>query len=84
MNSMARSWLSIMTVLAHGARKHNVTEVAGWDPTLLDTHMSKALSHIDEKIKGKLADEETGESPLAHAAARLFLALMLEQERPPT
>ena len=40
--------------------------------------LNSALRHIGEYIEGKNVDEDSGESPLAHAAARLLF--LLERE----
>lgn len=37
--------------------------------------IDSALSHLAEWLNGKNVDEESGESPLAHAAARLLFVL---------
>lgn len=40
--------------------------------------LASALRHIGEYVEGKDVDEDSGESPLAHAAARLLF--LLERE----
>lgn len=70
---------AVKRVLASGARKYADFD----DGTREDTrdkghHMGKAHGHWGQYISGERVDEDSGESPLAHAAARLMLALELE------
>lgn len=57
-----------------------VDEVPGqerWRSTTVEHQAAKAGSHSLEAIQGTEADHETGEHPLAHAAARALLGLAL-------
>lgn len=57
-----------------------VSEVPGqerWRQTTPQHQASKAASHALEAYEGTGADHETGEHPLAHAAARALLGLAL-------
>lgn len=57
-----------------------VSEVPGqerWRQTTAQHQAAKAASHALEAYEGTEADHETGEHPLAHAAARALLGLAL-------
>jgi hypothetical protein len=71
-----RAFESIVNVFTHGAAKHGAftfTENA----EILSSQIEKAMRHIQEWRMGGVADKETEESPLAHAAARLIIALSI-------
>lgn len=73
---------AVERVLAH--RAGVVAEVPGQEAwrTKTPTHQAtKCVSHVKEFLAGERADRDTGESPLAHAAARALLALALELQR---
>lgn len=68
--------LNIANVLTHGAKKHgDFTYAQGGEN--LGSQITKALRHIQEWRMGRVVDDESGESPLAHAAARLIIALSI-------
>jgi len=52
-----------------------------WPTRTPEHHVRKALGHVLEWQSGVNADHETGEDPLAHAAARLLFALALRERR---
>lgn len=61
-----------------------VSEVPGherWRQTTPQHQAAKAASHALEAYEGTEADHETGEHPLAHAAARALLGLALALNR---
>lgn len=61
-------------------RAQAVAEVPGqerWRSTSVEHQASKAASHALEAYQGVTEDHETGEHPLAHAAARALLGLAL-------
>ena len=69
---------AVERVLAHRAAA--VAEVPGqerWRKTTIDHQTAKALSHAAEAALGTTEDRDTGEHPLAHAAARALLGLAL-------
>lgn len=69
---------AVERVLAH--RAGVVSEVPGqerWRSTTVTHQCVKTLSHAEEAINGVEADRDTGEHPLAHAAARALLGLAL-------
>lgn len=69
---------AVERVLAHRAAA--VSEVPGqerWRQTTPQHQAAKAASHALEAYEGTEADHETGEHPLAHAAARALLGLAL-------
>lgn len=67
----------VQQVLLEGATKYSGRE---WQVRPND-HLAKALGHVAAAINGVRFDPETGMSPLAHAAARLILALQIEAEK---
>lgn len=69
---------AVERVLAH--RAGVVSEVPGqerWRSTTVKHQAGKAESHAMEALCGVEADRDTGEHPLAHAAARALLGLAL-------
>lgn len=77
---------AVERALAHRAAA--VAEVPGserWRSTTVKHQAGKAESHALEALMGVEADRDTGEHPLAHAAARalLGLALALQKKDPP-
>lgn len=67
----------VLGVLEWGERhKHAGDGFA--DERTLSHHVGKARGHIVEHESGRRSDPETGRSPLAHATARLLLALERE------
>lgn len=61
-----------------------VSEVPGkerWRSTTPQHQAAKAASHALEAYEGTEADHETGEHPLAHAAARALIGLALALQR---
>lgn len=73
---------AVERVLAYRAAA--VDELPGcevWPTRTPEHHVRKALGHILEWQVGVNADHETGEDPLAHAAARLLFALALRERR---
>ena len=75
---------AVERVLAH--RAGVVSEVPGkerWRSTTVIHQALKAESHAVEAYMGVTADRDSGEHPLAHAAARalLGLALALQQQK---
>lgn len=69
---------AVERVLAH--RAEAVAEVPGqerWRSTTVDHQTAKVLSHAAEASLGTTTDVDTGEHPLAHAAARALLGLAL-------
>jgi hypothetical protein len=73
---------AIERVLAYRARA--VGELPGsevWPTRTAEHHIRKALGHVLEWQSGINCDHETGEDPLAHAAARLLFALALRERR---
>lgn len=52
-----------------------------WPTRTAEHHVRKALGHVVEWQSGVNTDHETGEDPLAHAAARLLFALALRERR---
>ena len=74
--------LAVERVLAYRA---DVTgEIPGgevWPSRTPEHHVRKALGHVLEWQSGINTDHETGEDPLAHAAARLLFALALRERR---
>lgn len=73
---------AVERVLAHRAAA--VSEVPGqerWRQTTPQHQAAKAASHALEAYEGTEADHETGEHPLAHAAARALLGLALALQR---
>lgn len=67
---------SIVKVFTHGATKHGDFTYTR-DGESLGSQITKAMRHIQEWRMGVSVDAETGESPLAHAAARLIIALSI-------
>jgi hypothetical protein len=67
--------IEVAAVLDFGARKH-VGELleTGHGPGPWH-HLAKAGKHLGRFLLGQVADPETGLHPLAHAAARMLLAL---------
>lgn len=66
------------------SRADAVAEVPGserWRSTTVTHQCVKTLSHAEEAINGVEADRDTGEHPLAHAAARALLGLALALQR---
>jgi len=73
---------AVERVLAH--RASAVAEVPGqerWRQTTTHHQASKCASHALEVECGVAEDPDTGEHPLAHAAARALLGLALHLER---
>lgn len=74
-----RALAIVAKVIESGDRKY---QAGDWitAPLRIDGRrdLNSALRHIGEFIEGKDFDEESGESPLAHAAARLLF--LLERE----
>lgn len=73
---------AVERVLAH--RAGVVSEVPGqerWRSTSVGHQTRKALSHAGEAYMGVEADRDTGEHPLAHAAARALLGLALHLQK---
>lgn len=64
-------------VFAHGASKHSPH---GWRSIARGYHYGKAASHMHEYLRDVSVDADSGEHPLAHAAARLLMVLALELE----
>lgn len=63
-------------------RANAVCEVPGteaWRTRAPSHHVNKAIGHALEALEGLTADHETGEDPIAHAAARLLFALALRE-----
>lgn len=75
-----RALLAVSRVLAYGAKKYGADNWKKCDDP--GRYIGAALRHVFEYMAGKRHDEETGESPLAHAACDLMfvveLALMKE------
>jgi hypothetical protein len=67
---------SIVKVFTYGATKHGDFTFTR-DGESLSSQITKAMRHIQEWRMGSVVDDETGESPLAHAAARLVIALSI-------
>lgn len=67
---------AIVKVFTYGATKHGDFTFTEKGETL-SSQITKAMRHIQEWRMGVLVDGETGESPLAHAAARLVIALSI-------
>jgi hypothetical protein len=44
----------------------------------VEQHLLKAIGHLAASLTGKRTDEESGLSSIAHAAARLLIALSLK------
>lgn len=74
-----RALAIVAKVIESGDRKY---QAGDWimAPQRIDGRrdLNSALRHIAEFIDGKDVDEDSGESPLAHAAARLLF--LLERE----
>lgn len=74
-----RALAIVAKVIESGDRKY---QAGDWimAPARIDGRrdLNSALRHIAEFIEGKDVDEDSGESPLAHAAARLLF--LLERE----
>lgn len=73
MFDIAVQWVN--EVLEFGAKKHEghcIEEGAG---VTVDEHIAKAIKHLNEHMLGREFDLETGCPALAHAAARVLLAL---------
>lgn len=68
-----RALASVARVLTGGAAKHGDRDfdVGGDDRDALD--FDAAMRHIAAHVAGTTRDEESGEQPLAHAAARLLM-----------
>lgn len=67
-------------------RAEAVAEAPGserWRSTTVTHQCVKTLSHAEEAINGVEADRDTGEHPLAHAAARALLGLALALREKP-
>lgn len=75
------SLLAVGRVLAHGAVKHGER---GWERRRIMPEYGAALRHLFSWAAGEPNDPESGESHLAHAAARVLIALsmQLREERP--
>jgi hypothetical protein len=71
-----KAFESIVSVFTHGATKHGAFTFTA-NQEALGSQIEKAMRHIQEWRMGVVADKETGESPLAHAAARLVIALSI-------
>lgn len=74
--------LAVERVLAY--RAETTGELPGnelWPTRTPEHHVRKALGHVLEWQSGICIDHETGEDPLAHAAARLLFALALRERR---
>ena len=67
---------TIAKVFTHGATKHGDFTYTEKGETL-SSQITKAMRHIQEWRMGVSVDAETGESPLAHAASRLIIALSI-------
>lgn len=74
-----RALAVVAKVIESGDRKY---QAGDWimAPQRIDGRrdLNSALRHIAEYVEGKDVDEDSGESPLAHAAARLLF--LLERE----
>lgn len=79
--SLARALADVDAVLAHGAQKHGDLEAGRRVPVA--HHLDKARSHLDRAGDGSARDPETGLPHVAHAAARLLLALACAPEAAP-
>jgi len=69
---------AVERVLAHRAAA--VAEVPGqerWRSTTAEHQATKAAGHLAEAMRGVSSDYDTGEDPLAHAAARALFGLAL-------
>jgi hypothetical protein len=71
--SLARALADVDAVLAHGASKHGDLEAGR--RVHVAHHLDKARSHLDRAGDGSALDPETGLPHVAHACARLLLAL---------
>lgn len=67
----------VIEVLEQGALKYQGRE---WSARPND-HVAKAMGHLASSLAGSRYDQDTGLNPLAHAAARLILALQIELEK---
>lgn len=73
---------AVERVLAH--RAGVVAEVVGqerWRQTTPQHQATKCATHASECLRGVVSDRDTGEHPLAHAAARALLGLALYLQR---
>lgn len=71
--------LAVARVLTFGAEKYardNWRKVADMDVRYMDA----ALRHLNAHRRGELADPESGESHLAHAACCIMFLLQIEEE----
>lgn len=67
----------IEAVFRFGARKYSPH---GWKGREAASHTGHADNHICRFLDGETADHESGLHPLAHAAARLIMALWVEMD----
>ena len=70
--SPPHAMLAIGRVRAFGIKKYPADH---WATLPVNTHLNSALRHVFRFMAGELADPESGEHPLAHAALRLMMAL---------
>lgn len=78
--------MEVAEVLESNRTKHRTGFRRGmpWKHKTLGHHMAKAVGHISKVYSNpsnftSVLDEETGKSHLAHAIARLLMALALER-----
>lgn len=64
---------AVERVMVFGDNKHGVGR--GWARLTPQRHMRHAVGHLEQHQQGQISDDETGESHLAHAAARALMAL---------
>ncbi len=68
---------AVENVLEHGAKKHGTNDWAE-TPQKWSLHFNAVLRHLKAWHERKGPDAESGESPLAHAVARLSFLIALE------
>ncbi len=70
-------------VMAFGAEKYEDHESYLKDGRPARNHVEAAYRHLHRWEEGELQDHESGEHPLAHAAARILMALELKLRKEP-
>lgn len=74
--AMPAGFDAVVRVLELGARKHNDGDLGVAPKWTEDACLAHAADHLEEaRSGGPCRDEETGELHMAHAAARLVMAV---------
>jgi len=69
----------IAQLMEHGATCH--PHDLEWLDHAAGFHIDRADNHVGEYCAGAVADPHSGQTPLAHAATRLLMALEIEKRR---